>query len=277
MQNDLDNHRSRAADAFQRLLMLMEKLRSPDGCAWDREQTLKSLRPFIIEETYEVVDAIDRQDVDSLRDELGDYLLEAVFVAQICFENEAFHIAESLDAICDKLVRRHPHVFGQNETRLKLSANQVRTQWEQIKASEQTDEGRAPSLIGGIPSALPSLLRAYRLGRRTATVGFDWADLKDIDAKVQEELVELAEARKSEIHESVEEELGDLLFTIANLARHLDIEPEAALQKANQKFSKRFEQLETAFKQRKQALRDVSAEDLEIEWERIKQSEQTGS
>ncbi len=277
MQNDLDNHRSRAADAFQRLLMLMEKLRSPDGCAWDREQTLKSLRPFIIEETYEVVDAIDRQDVDSLRDELGDYLLEAVFVAQICFENGAFHIAESLDAICDKLVRRHPHVFGQNETRLKLSANQVRTQWEQIKASEQTDKGRAPSLIGGIPSALPGLLRAYRLGRRTATVGFDWADLKDIDAKVQEELVELAEARKSEIHESVEEELGDLLFTIANLARHLDVEPEAALQKANQKFSKRFEQLETAFKQRKQALRDVSAEDLEIEWERIKQSEQNGS
>lgn len=277
MQNDLDNHRSRAADAFQRLLMLMEKLRSPDGCAWDREQTLKSLRPFIIEETYEMVDAIDRQDVDSLRDELGDYLLEAVFVAQICFENGAFHIAESLDAICDKLVRRHPHVFGQNETRLKLSANQVRTQWEQIKASEQTDKGRAPSLIGGIPSALPGLLRAYRLGRRTATVGFDWADLKDIDAKVQEELVELAEARKSEIHESVEEELGDLLFTIANLARHLDVEPEAALQKANQKFSKRFEQLETAFKQRKQALRDVSAEDLEIEWERIKQSEQNGS
>lgn len=277
MQNDLDNHRSRAADAFQRLLMLMEKLRSPDGCAWDREQTLKSLRPFIIEETYEVVDAIDRQDVDSLRDELGDYLLEAVFVAQICFENGAFHIAESLDAICDKLVRRHPHVFGQNETRLKLSANQVRTQWEQIKASEQTDKGRAPSLIGGIPSALPGLLRAYRLGRRTATVGFDWADLKDIDAKVQEELVELAEARKSEIHESVEEELGDLLFTIANLARHLDVEPEAALQKANQKFSKRFEQLETAFKQRKKALRDVSAEDLEIEWERIKQSEQNGS
>jgi len=277
MQNDLDNHRSRAADAFQRLLMLMEKLRSPDGCAWDREQTLKSLRPFIIEETYEVVDAIDRQDVDSLRNELGDYLLEAVFVAQICFESGNFHIAESLDAICDKLVRRHPHVFGQNKTGLKLSANQVRTQWEQIKASEQTNDGRAPSLIGGIPSALPGLLRAYRLGRRTATVGFDWADLKDIDAKVQEELVELDEARKSGSHESVEEELGDLLFTIANLARHLDIEPEAALQKANQKFSKRFEQLEIVFKRRKQALRDVSAEDLEIEWQRIKQSEQTES
>ena len=277
MKNDLDNHRSRAADAFQRLLMLMEKLRSPDGCAWDREQTLKSLRPFIIEETYEVVDAIDRQDVDSLRNELGDYLLEAVFVAQICFESENFHIAESLDAICDKLVRRHPHVFGQNKTGLKLSANQVRTQWEQIKASEQTNDGRAPSLIGGIPSALPGLLRAYRLGRRTATVGFDWADLKDIDAKVQEEFVELDEARKSGSHESVEEELGDLLFTIANLARHLDIEPEAALQKANQKFSKRFEQLEIVFKRRKQALRDVSAEDLEIEWQRIKQSEQTES
>ena len=121
------------------------------------------------------------------------------------------------------------------------------------------------------------MLRAYRLGRRTATVGFDWADLKDIDAKVQEELVELDEARKSGSHESVEEELGDLLFTIANLARHLDIEPEAALQKANQKFSKRFEQLEIVFKRRKQALRDVSAEDLEIEWQRIKQSEQTES
>ena len=277
MPNDLDNHRSRAAEAFRRLLMLMEKLRSPDGCAWDREQTLKSLRPFIIEETYEVVDAIDRQDVDALRDELGDYLLEAVFVAQICFENGHFHIAESLDAICDKLVRRHPHVFGQNETRLKLSADQVRTQWERIKATEQTDESRTSSLIGGIPSALPGLLRAYRLGRRTATVGFDWADLKGIDDKVQEELAELAEGRKSGTEESVEEELGDLLFTIANLARHLDIEPEAALQKANRKFSKRFEQLEATFKQRKQALRDISAEDLELEWQRIKQSEQTGS
>ena len=116
MPHNLDNHRFRAAEAFQRLLALMEKLRSPDGCAWDREQTLKSLRPFIIEETYEVVDAIDRQDVDALRDELGDYLLEAVFIAQICFENEHFHIAESLEAICDKLVRRHPHVFGQDET-----------------------------------------------------------------------------------------------------------------------------------------------------------------
>ena len=260
-----------AGEGFERLVRLMRRLRAEDGCAWDREQTLESLRPFVIEETYEVVDAIDRGDPDSLRDELGDFLLEAVFLAQISAERGDFDIADSLRAICDKLVRRHPHVFGEQAGASRSpDAGEVKQQWEKIKAEEQRTAGRAPSLLGSIPESLPALLRAYRLGKRAATVGFDWSDTRGVEAKVAEELAELAEARAKGSAADVEEEVGDLLFAVANLARHLGADPESALRAANRKFSNRFAAMESRLQEGGVALRDATLEQMEAEWARVK-------
>lgn len=260
-----------AGAGFQRLVDLMRRLRAEDGCAWDREQTLESLRPFVIEETYEVVDAIDRGDSDALRDELGDFLLEAVFLAQISAERGDFDIADSLQAISDKLVRRHPHVFGeQSGDRRSPNAGEVKRQWEEIKADEQRTAGRPASALGSIPDSLPALLRAYRLGKRAATVGFDWPDTSGVEAKVGEELAELAEARAGGSAARVEEEIGDLLFAVANLARHLDVDPESALRAANRKFSVRFAALESRLEARGIALRDATLDEMEAEWARVK-------
>ena len=262
-----------AGAAFERLVELMRTLRSEEGCAWDREQTLESLRPFVIEETYEVVDAIDRGDADGLRDELGDFLLEAVFLAQISHERGDFHIVDSLRAICDKLVRRHPHVFGDEAGGAPPTAGDVKRRWEAIKADEQQAAGREPSLLGAIPESLPALLRAYRLGRRAATVGFDWSGPGGVEAKVAEELAEVAAARDGGTRGAVEEEIGDLLFSVANLARHLDVDPESALRAANRKFTERFAVLEARLRDRGVALRDASLDEMEAEWRRIKAGE----
>ncbi len=263
-----------AGQWFERLVGLMRRLRAEDGCAWDREQTLESLRPFVIEETYEVVDAIDRGDPAALRDELGDFLLEAVFLAQIGAERGDFDIGDSLRAICGKLVRRHPHVFGERAGDGRSpDAGEVKRQWEKIKAEEQRTAGRAPSLLGSIPDSLPALLRAYRLGRRAATVGFDWSDAAGVEAKVTEELAELAEARAGGSAADVEEELGDLLFAVANLARHLDVDPESALRAANRKFSERFAALEARLRGRGVEPRDATLEEMEAEWRRIKRDD----
>ena len=266
-----EQHRETAGAAFQRLVELMRRLRSADGCAWDREQTLESLRPFVIEETYEVVDAIDRGDPAALRDELGDFLLEAVFLAQISAERGDFDIGDSLRAICEKLVRRHPHVFGDDAGgRDSPNADQVKRQWEAIKAEEQQTAGQAPSALGSIPESLPALLRAYRIGKRAATVGFDWSDAAGVEAKVAEELAELAQARAEGSAADVEEELGDLLFAVANLARHLDVDPESALRAANRKFAERFAGLEARLREHGIALRDATLDEMEAEWERVK-------
>ena len=175
-----------------------------------------------------MIDAIDRGDAGGLRDELGDFLLEAVFLAQISHERGDFHIGDALRAICDKLVRRHPHVFGDEAGAESMTAADVKRQWEAIKADEQQAAGREPSLLGAIPESLPALLRAYRLGRRAATVGFDWPDPGGVEAKVVEELAEVAAARAGASAAALEEEIGDLLFSVANLARHLDVDPVGA-------------------------------------------------
>ena len=262
---------SSAGSAFEKLVDLMATLRSPSGCAWDREQTLKSLRPYLIEETYEVIDAIDRNDLTSLRNELGDFLLEAVFVAQICSEQNSFHIGDSIDAICEKLIRRHPHVFERNaKDKDSLTSEEVKQQWEIIKANERTDQARRNGSLSDLPSHLPSLLHADRIGRRASVVGFDWQSIDDVDAKITEEFEELNRARTAEDQAAIEEELGDLLFSVANLARHLKVEPESALRAANQKFTNRFTELEESFRKRGVALRDASIEDMETEWQRIK-------
>ena len=271
MSIEPEAHRETAGAAFQRLVELMRRLRSAEGCAWDREQTLESLRPFVIEETYEVVDAIDRGDPDALRDELGDFLLEAVFLAQISAERGDFDVADSLRAICDKLVRRHPHVFGDDADAGRApDAGEVKRQWERIKAEEQRTAGRSPSVLGSIPESLPALLRAYRLGKRAATVGFDWTDTAGVEAKVAEEQAELAQARAGGSAADVEEELGDVLFAIANLARHLEVDPESALRAANRKFSRRFAALESRLQKRGVALRDATLDEMEAEWARVK-------
>ena len=252
----------------------MRTLRSPRGCAWDREQTLASLRPFVLEEAYEVVDAIDRGDPAALREEIGDFVLEAVFLAQVAHEQGAFDIRDSLDAVCAKLVRRHPHVFGPGkEAAPPLSADDVKRQWEAIKADERTSAGREPEALGEIPEALPALLRAYRIGKRAATVGFDWTAPAEVEAKVAEELRELRAARTAGSPHEVEEELGDVLFAVANLARHLDVDPEAALRAANRKFAARFRRLERRLRDRGIELRDASPAELDAEWRRVKDRE----
>ena len=260
-----------AGSAFEKLIDLMATLRSPAGCAWDREQTLKSLRPYLIEETYEVIDAIDRNDLSSLQNELGDFLLEAVFVAQICSEQNSFHIGDSIDAVCEKLIRRHPHVFQENaEDEESLTSAEVKQQWEIIKANQRADQKHLTGLLSNLPSHLPSLLHADRIGRRASVVGFDWQSIDDVDKKISEEFEELNRARTEGDAAAIEEELGDLLFSVANLARHLKVEPEAALRAANQKFTNRFTELEDSFRNRGIALRDASIEEMETEWQRIK-------
>ena len=182
-----------AGPAFQKLVDIMAQLRGAHGCPWDREQTLESLRGFLLEETHEVLDAIDRGDYDELRGEIGDLLFEGIFLAQICADEGRFTVAESLAAVTDKLIRRHPHVFDPSGRPLD-SAGQVVQQWEQIKAQEQSDAGERRSLLRGVPRALPALLRAYEIGTRVAAVGFDWARATDVVDKIEEEVAELRHA-----------------------------------------------------------------------------------
>jgi MazG family protein len=257
-----------AGEAFQRLVDIMQRLRGPGGCPWDREQTIHSLRGFVLEETYEVLDAIDSDDHDALRGEIGDLLFEGVFLAQIEADEGRFTVAESLHAIAEKLVRRHPHVFGTTDG--VDTAGKVVEQWEQIKAREQQDAGQQRALLSGVPKAMPSLLRAHEIGTRVAAVGFDWARTDDVVDKIEEEVHELRAAVAGEGRERAEEEMGDLLFAIANLARKLGIEPESALRKANEKFTARFTKLERRFEERNSSVHDATLEEMEKVWGEIK-------
>jgi MazG family protein len=266
---------NRAAEEFSRLIDIMATLRGPDGCPWDREQTIDSLKPFVLEETYEVLEAIDQHDHAALCEELGDFVFEAVFLAQLESEAGHFDIADSLKIAADKLVRRHPHVFATAAGEPKLdSAGQVRARWEEIKAAEKAARGDASTpktLLSGIAPALPALLRAYHIGVRAASVGFDWARADDVVAKIREEVKELEEvAETSASSERAEEEMGDLLFAIANLARKLGIEPETALRKANDKFTRRFGMMEQKVAASGRSMRDLGLEELEEEWQTLK-------
>jgi tetrapyrrole methylase family protein / MazG family protein len=263
-----------AGDRFERLVQLMRTLRSPDGCSWDRKQTLETLRPFVLEEAYEVVAAIDGGDPTALCDEVGDLLLEAVFVAQISADQDDFTIADAVDAINAKLVRRHPHVFGEAGAAdgPPLSPTEVKAQWEQIKTQERAGQPSRKTLLDGIPESLPALLRAARIGARTANVGFDWDEAGEVLTKVDEEMAELKEAMADADQAHVEEELGDLLFTVANLARKLQIDPESALRAANNKFTGRFRRVEQRLTQAGRSLHDATAEELEREWQVVKRT-----
>ena len=261
-----------AGARFQQLVEIMRTLRSEHGCAWDRQQTLQTLRPFVLQETYELLDALDRGDHQALEHELGDFLFEAVFLAQICEEEGRFSIADSIKSVADKLVRRHPHIFDALG-KAALTPKQVKEQWEEIKARERKDAGAAENtLLGGVPRSMPSLLRAYEMSTRAAQVGFEWVKTEDVIDKAEEELRELREAVAAAGPRSAhaEEEFGDLLFSLVNVARKLGIEPEAALRVANDKFQRRFDDLERQVKDSGRRLRDLSLDELESHWQRAK-------
>ncbi|HEY3162353.1 MAG TPA: nucleoside triphosphate pyrophosphohydrolase [Vicinamibacterales bacterium] len=263
-------------EKFEALLKIMRTLRAPGGCPWDREQTHASLRPFVLEETYEVLEAIDAGDIDDLREELGDYLYEAVFLAQISEEANHFTIGDAIDAIREKLVRRHPHVFARQSDDERITTGQVIERWETMKAREREARGQdepAKTTLSGVPKTLPSLLRAYEISARAAAVGFDWAKAADVLGKIEEEVAEVrreVESGATGDLSRAEEEMGDLLFAIANLSRKLGIEPEAALRRANAKFTKRFDAMERTFAGRGHILSEVTLDAMEEEWQRVK-------
>jgi tetrapyrrole methylase family protein/MazG family protein len=273
-------------ERFERLVGIMRSLRGPQGCPWDRDQTHQSLRRFVLEETYEVLDAIDEGNPDSLREELGDYLFEAVFLAQLSTEAGDFNIGDALQVVCDKLVRRHPHVFGPDVIGVKpgpsttsshLSSAQVIQQWDVIKARERAAAGKAPktqTTLSDVPRSLPALLRAYQVSGLAAKTGFDWAETADVVSKI--EVAELRQELESGLlgsAERAEDEMGDLLFSIANLSRKLGIEPEGALRRATEKFARRFTGMEQALTATGTPLSRLSLDVMETEWQRQKARE----
>jgi MazG family protein len=267
---------------FERLVEIMRSLRAPDGCPWDREQTPASLRPFVLEETYEVLEAIESGSPAHLCEELGDFLFEAVFLAQMHDEAGDFNVGDSIDAICDKLVRRHPHVFARSAGDTPLTSNQVIEKWETLKAREREAAGvpakKPKTTLGGVPKTLPALLRAFEISSRAAAVGFDWAQADDVLDKIDEEVAEVrreVESGATGQLSRAEEEMGDLLFAIANLSRKLGVEPEAALRRANEKFTARFDALERAITARGQSLSAATLEEMEAEWQRVKKASLT--
>jgi MazG family protein len=273
-------------ERFNELVSIMAQLRSPEGCPWDREQTLSSLRPYLLEETYEALEALDNGDTAALCEELGDLLLEVVFLSRIAEESGSFSVADAIDAIVQKLVRRHPHVFGPDA---KLSTpHEVRGKWEEMKASERSYASPPTTILGGVPKTLPSLLRAYEYGARAAAVGFDWVRPGDVVDKIEEEVRELREAVNltdpgnlgnpgNQGNESIEEELGDLLFAVANLSRKLGVEPEAALRRANDKFLARFSEVERRITASGQRMQEKTLDELEATWQDVKHSTEDGA
>jgi ATP diphosphatase len=274
---------------MQELLAIMERLRAPDGCPWDREQTFASIAPYTIEEAYEVADAIEREDLAHLKDELGDLLFQVVFHAQIARERGAFDFEAAAGAICDKLRRRHPHVFGGLGP---LSAAEQSVVWENIKAEERSDARRSDarrsdarrtdarrggadtaSALDGVPRALPALVRAHKLSKRAARVGFDFEHASQTADKVAEELAEVREAAAAGPSEEIFEEVGDLLFAAANLARKLDVDAEAALRAANAKFERRFRAMEELAHARGEIFSDLSLAAQEALWLDVKRAE----
>ncbi len=253
-------------DAFQRLVDLMARLRAPDGCPWDRKQTPESLKPFLIEECFEVVDALEEGSPDKVREELGDLLFQIVFHARIAEEEGRFTMNDVITAILEKMTRRHPHVFG----RTRLSTEQeVLAAWEEIKKKEKGSEERT-SILEGVPRNLPSLLRAHRVQERAARVGFDWNHLNEALPKLDEELAEFKDSLKEENAATVEEELGDLFFTLVNISRFLGVDPEEALRKTIGKFVRRFRYIEEQAADAGKVLSDMTLEEMDALWEEAK-------
>jgi len=256
--------------SFDELVALMTTLRGPEGCPWDRKQTFESLKPFIVEEAYEVVDAIDRGDRHALAEELGDFLLQAVFVAELAREEGSFDIGDVITTIHEKLVRRHPHVFGDVEAK---DAEQVLVNWEKLKNEERKAENK--SVLAGVPQSLPALLKASRLTEKAARVGFDWRRAEDVFAKIEEEAGELREAVDAKDQQKIHDEVGDLLFSIANIARKLGVNAEEALQSSNRKFISRFESMERTVRSDGRNLDQLTLEQMDSLWDEAKAAERS--
>lgn len=259
-----------AGAELEKLLSLMALLRSPDGCPWDRKQTMGSLRPFILEEAYELVEAIHQGEPGGIREELGDLLLEVVFVNQIAEEDGLFEMSGVIRTIHDKLVRRHPHVFRE-ESEKAASAGEALERWEEIKDREKPKPART-SLLDGVARALPALARAQKISQRAARAGFDWKSSDEVRAKLDEEVRELERAVAANNSPAIGEELGDVLFVLVNLARHLEVDAEVSLARATEKFSERFRFLERSLEAEGRSVTDASMDELEALWEQAKQS-----
>lgn len=273
------------SDRLDELVQLMAKLRAPDGCPWDRKQTHESLKPYLLEETYEVLETIDKQDEPKLREELGDLLLQILFHAQIAAERKAFSMEEVMQLLADKLVRRHPHVFGEKGDGA-LTPDQVYSNWEQIKKSERQQAGRSDSVLDGVPKTLPALLRAFQIQARASRVGFDWPQNGDgvhqVMDKVKEEIEELTdaygtpekragEADQAAMQRHLEDEMGDVLFSLVNLARFLKVNPEDAARRATDRFADRFHFIEAEAARMGRALESMTLAEMDALWEKAKQ------
>jgi MazG family protein len=256
---------------FSRLVSIMEKLRGPDGCPWDREQDFGTLRRYIVEEAYELVEAIESGDERAILEECGDLLLQVVFIAQIASEKGSFTIRDVLRGICSKLIHRHPHVFGDLNV---ADSEEVMRNWEAIKTVEKKKNGSDSSILSGIPRSMPSLLKAFRIQERAAKCGFDWpaGDATPVLAKVKEELNEIQEELLSGHPSRIGEEIGDLLFAAVNLSRHCSVNPEEALQKASKKFADRFRIVELSVAESGRPWKEFSLDELDDFWEKAKQS-----
>lgn len=243
----------------------MERLRAPGGCPWDREQSFDTIKPYLLEETYEVMDAIDARDWEGLAEELGDLLLQPVFFAQMAAEAGHFDIADSLEAINSKLVRRHPHVFGDGNAR---TADDVKKRWDEIKSEEKP---KPKGLLAGVSRSMPALVEAQQIASRAAGAGFDWDNIEQVFEKLDEEIGELKEAPAG----GIEGEIGDLLFVVVNLARFLKVDPEQALRKTNAKFRRRFAHVEQGLAAQGKTPREATIEEMEALWQAAKRDEPT--
>lgn len=271
----------RSTGRLEDLTALMAKLRAPDGCPWDREQTLASLGPMLLEETYEVLDAVEAADWAELRDELGDLLFQIVFYGQLAAEAGHFTVNDSIARVHEKMVRRHPHVFGEETV---SSTAEVLTNWEMIKAAEREASGKKveneapPSLLAGVSTRLPGLLEAYQLQTKAARVGFDWPQVDEVFAKLEEEIRELRQElqRPTRNQKAVDEEVGDILFVLANLARWVGTEPESGLKAANRKFRRRFAHIEKRMVETGRAWNETTLAEMDQFWNEAKEIEKAG-
>jgi nucleoside triphosphate diphosphatase len=267
-----DEQRQPAGPGFARLVEIMARLRAPGGCPWDREQNFDTIKPYLLEETYEVMDAIDARDWEGLADELGDLLLQAVFFAQMASEEGRFGIADSLLAINSKLVRRHPHVFADGDAK---TSGDVLRRWDEIKATEKERKGAPPSkgLLAGVPRSLPALVEAQKIAAKAAGAGFDWENVDQVFDKLREELAEIDAARATGNSAEIEDEIGDLLFVVVNIARFLKVDPEQALRKTNSKFRRRFSHVEEGLAAEGKTPQQASIDEMEALWQAAKHSE----
>lgn len=258
----------RRAELFTRLIDIVATLRSPDGCPWDRAQTPETIAPYLLEETHETLQAIEENDPAALRDELGDLFLEVALLARMTEESGGYDVGDSLEAICEKLIRRHPHVFGE-EAGKGIDADGVSRRWAEIKAAEKPER---PTL-GGVPKSLPALHRAKRVSEKASGVGFDWPGALEVLAKVEEEIAELRSALEEGDSEGAGEELGDLLFALVNLGRHLSIDAERSLHRTTDKFERRFSFVESRLKEKGLKPADATIDEMDAHWNEAKLKE----